>query len=143
MSMMSIRDKIKSLGRARIVSIFVAVAVVVLLVPIVANIKRQQSSSALPNTASWDFATADHYLYNSWEINLQPGLGNLRNLPTQIKFDGNSPIQDHPAMTIPSPYTPPDIVNDPQNPNNKVYKMAGMFHFSNKPTHYMPFSPNL
>lgn len=143
MSMMSIRDKIKSLGRARIVSVVVAVAVVVLLVPIVANIKRQQSSSALPNTANWDFATSDHYLYNGWEINLQPGLGNLRNLPTQIKFDGSSPIQDHPAITIPSPYTPPDIVNDPQNPNNKVYKMAGMFHFSSKPTHSMPFSSNL
>lgn len=143
MSMMSIRDKIKSLGRARIVSVVVAVAVVVLLVPIVANIKRQQSSSALPNTASWNFATSDHYLYNGWEINLQPGLGNLRNLPTQIKFDGSSPIQDHPAMTIPDIYTPPNIVNDPQNPNNKVYHSVGALHFVNKPDYAIPFSSNL
>lgn len=102
------------------IPVLLAMMFIVALIPIVSNIKRQQSTNAAPNQATWNFAHLDHYRYNATEIDITPNSAKLAVLPTSFRLTADEAnIND--AFRVYDP-TRTSIVTDPQNPNNKVYK---------------------
>lgn len=123
------------------IPVLLAMMFIVALIPIVSNIKRQQSTNAAPNQATWNFAHLDHYRYNATEIDITPNSAKLAVLPTSFRLTADeADIND--AFRVYDP-TRTSIVTDPQNPNNKVYKFKGSgggYHILT--TKYLPINHN-
>ena len=109
------------------IPVLLAMMFIVALIPIVSNIKRQQSTNAAPNQATWNFAHLDHYQYNATEIDIIPNSAKLAVLPTSFRLtaDEASASDTFESVDQNTNLSTVNIVTDPQDPNNKVYKITG------------------
>lgn len=109
------------------IPVLLAMMFIVALIPIVSNIKRQQSTNAAPNQATWNFAHLDHYRYNATEIDITPNSAKLAVLPTSFRLTADEANASDTFESIDqnTNLNTVNIVTDPQDPNNKVYKIAG------------------
>ncbi len=98
---------------------------------LISNIKNNQKSSAIASIKTWDFSNDQDYRYNPLEIKMQSNLANLNQLPTEIKFDGDNPL-DQDFHYYQSQVGRVTIVDDATNPGNNVYRVnRGASSFSN------------
>lgn len=105
------------------IPVLLAMMFIMALIPIVSNIKRQQSTNAAPNQATWNFAHLDHYRYNATEIDITPNSAKLAVLPTSFRLTADE-ANINESFRIYDPNRT-NIITDPQDHNNKVYRFKG------------------